>query len=117
MGTGGNSHEAHTHRNGGRFIDRRPDRIGANHAAGHAAIVFVHDQQHHGDDASHTGRAAVHDDVAKHDEHDADAERRDADNHHQHKHDNDARRMPHTQGRRRTVCVPLRSDADWHFDR
>ena len=98
MGTGGNSHEAHTHRNGGGFIDRWSDRIGANNAAGHAAILVIDDAEHDSDDTG-ARRAAVNDDIPKHDEHHADAGRGlpDDDDVQQHN-DDGSDRLPHAQG-------------------
>ena len=99
MGTGGNSHEAHTHRNGGGFIDRWPDRIGANNAAGHASRIIFNHAEYDGDDAGHARDAAVNDDVAEHDEHSADAGRGLANDYDEQQHNDDgADRLPHAQG-------------------
>jgi hypothetical protein len=114
VGTGGKFHESHTYCDRGRLFDRRPARLGANHAA----FLFVDDDvaKHDGDHAGHAS-AAVNHDLAKHHEHDVNAGRRFANNHNQHQHDDDARRVPHAQSGRRAVCLPLRSDQDWNLDR
>jgi hypothetical protein len=117
VGTGGNSHEAHTHRYGGGVSSGRSDRHGANDAPRHATIILLDNAKHYGDDASNAGRPAIDHHVAEHDKHDANAERWFANNHDEQQHDDDrAGRLPHTQSGRRTMCVPLRSDARWNLD-
>jgi len=118
VGTGGNSHEAHTHRDGGGVIDRRTDRIGANNAAGDTTVLIVNDTEHDSNDAGHTRNAAINDDVTKHDEHDANAGRGIANNDDEQQYDDDrAGRLPHAEGSGRALRMSLRSDPHRHVNR
>ncbi len=94
------------------------DRHGANDATRHATSFLLDDAEHDGDDASDARRAAVNDNVAKYDKHDANAWRRFTNNHDEQQYNDDlAGRLPHPEGGRRTMRLPFRSDPHRHIDR